>query len=152
LLKEDSQYRLDHDFAFPNRPGAILRFSLNLDLDPVWMPIGEIQTHYSAGPLPPGKGFVLTIPLGNSGALTPVAIDSSRPPEVLIATTAMIVIFALIAFGFMVRERNLGRFAVIDPAIIDSSWIEKNIVVHPAELVGAAWDGRVGTPEVVALI
>src|SRR5215831_17715587 len=31
LLKEDSQYRLDHDFAFPNRPGAISRFSLNLN-------------------------------------------------------------------------------------------------------------------------
>jgi uncharacterized membrane protein YgcG len=152
LLKEDSQYRLDHDFAFPNRPGAISRFSLNLDLDPAWMPIGETQTHYSAGPLPPGKSFVLTIPLRNSGTLSPVAIDSSRPPEVLIATTAIIVIFALIAFGFMVRERKLGRFAVIDPAIIDSSWIEKNIIVHPAEVVGAAWDGRVSNPEVVALI
>jgi uncharacterized membrane protein YgcG len=116
------------------------------------MPIGEIQTHYSAGPLPPGKSFVLTIPLVNSGSLSPVAIDNSRPPGVLFATTAIIVIFALIAFGFLVRERNLGRFAVIDPAIIDSSWIEKNIVVHPAEVVGAAWDGRVGTPEVVALI
>jgi uncharacterized membrane protein YgcG len=90
--------------------------------------------------------------LRNSGALSPVAIDNSRPPEVLIVTAAMIVIFALIAFGFMVRERKLGRFAVIDPAIIDSSWIEKNIVEYPAEVVGAAWDGRVGTPEVVALI
>jgi uncharacterized membrane protein YgcG len=90
--------------------------------------------------------------LRNSGALSPVAIDTSRPPQVLIATTAIIVIFALIVFGFTVRERNLGRFAVIDPAMIDSSWIEKNIVVYPAEVVGAAWDGRVGTPEVVALI
>ena len=151
-MKEDSQYRLDHDFAFPNRPGAILRFSLNLDLDPVWKPIGEIQTDYSAGPLAPGKSFVLTVPLRNSGTLSPVAIDRSRPPEVLIATTAIVMIFALIVLGFVVREGNLGRFAAIDTAIIDTPWIEKNIVAHPAEVVGAAWDGRVGTPEVVALI
>src|SRR5262249_5339858 len=41
LLKEDSQYRLNHDFAFPNRAAAILRFSLNLGLGPVWKPVGE---------------------------------------------------------------------------------------------------------------
>ena len=152
LLKEDSQYRLDHDFAFPNRPGAILRFSLTLDLDPVWKPIGEIQTDYSAGPLAPGKSFILTVPLRNSGTLSPIAIDRGRPPEVLIATTAIVVIFALIVLGFAVREGNLGRFAAIDTAIIDTPWIEQNIVAHPAEVVGAAWDGRVGTPEVVALI
>ena len=152
LLKEDSQYRLNHDFAFPNRPGAILRFSLNLNLDPVWKPVGEIQTDYAAGPLAPGKGFVLTFPLRNSGTFSPVAIDRSRPPEVLIATLAIVVIFALIVLGFVVRERNLGRFAAIDTAIIDTSWIEKHIVAHPAEVVGAAWDLRVGTPEVVALI
>ena len=70
----------------------------------------------------------------------------------MIATTAIVVIFALIVLGFVVRERNLGRFAAIDTAIIDASWIETNILAHPAEVVGAAWDGRIGTPEVVALI
>ena len=152
LLKEDSQYRLDHDFAFPNRAGAILRFSLNLELDPVWKPIGELQTHYNAGPLAPGTSFVLTIPLRNAGTVSPVAIDSSRSPVVLMVTAAIVMIFALIVLSFFFRERRLGRFAEIHTAMIDTAWIEENIVAYPAEVVGAAWDGRVGAPEVVALI
>src|SRR5262249_3651944 len=133
LLKEDSQYRLDHDFAFPNRAGAIFRFSLNLELDPVWKPVGELQTHYNAGPLAPGTSFVLTIPLRNAGTVSPVAIDSSRSPEVLIVTAAIVVIFALIVLSFLFRERQLGRFAAIHTAMIDKTWIEENIVAHPAE-------------------
>src|SRR5215467_10162556 len=152
LLKEDSQYRLDHDFAFPNRAGAISCFSLNLELDPAWKPVDELQTHYNAGPLAPGTSFVLTIPLRNTGTVTPVAIDSSRSPEVLMVTAAIVVIFALIALSFFFRERHLGRFAPIHTAMIDTTWIEENIIAHPAEVVGAAWDGRVGAPEVVALI
>src|SRR5262249_18290884 len=46
----------------------------------------------------------------------------------------------------------LGRFAPVDPTGIDSAWIENNILSYPAEVVGAAWDFRIGTPEVVALI
>jgi hypothetical protein len=152
LLKEDSQYRLDHDFAFPNRAGAILRFSLNLELDPVWKPVGELQTHYNAGPLAPGTSFVLTVPLRNAGTVSPVAIDSSRSPEILMVTAAIVVIFALIVLSFLFRERRLGRFAEIHTAMIDTAWIEENIVAYPAEVLGAAWDGRVGAPEVVALI
>src|SRR5215470_17404850 len=152
LLKEDSQYRLDHDFAFPNRAGAILRFSLNLELDPVWKPVGELQTRYNAGPIAPGTSFVLTIPLRYAGTVSPVAIDSSRSPEVLMVTAAILVIFAFIALSFLFREGHRGRFAAIHTAMIDTTWIEENIVAHPAEVVGAAWDGRVGAPEVVALI
>jgi hypothetical protein len=152
LLKEDSQYRLDHDFAFPNRAGAILRFSLNLELDRDWKPIGELQTHYNAGPLAPGTSFVLTIPLRNVGTVSPVAIDGTRSPEILIVTAAIVVIFALIVLSFLFRERRLGRFAAIQTAMIDTTWIDENVVAHPAEVVGAVWDGRVGTPEVVALI
>src|SRR5262245_36115335 len=152
LLREDSQYRLDHDFAFPNRGGAISRFSLNLELDPAWRPVGELQTNYNAGPLAPGKSFVLNIPLRSEGAVAPVAIDSGRPRETLIVTVAIGVIFFLIVFSFMSREQRLGRFAVIDGAMIDTIWIEENIVAHPAEVVGAAWDGRVGPPEVIALV
>jgi hypothetical protein len=152
LLKEDSQYRLDHDFAFPNRAGAILRFSLNLELDPAWKPVGELQTHYNAGPLAPGTSFVLTIPLRNAGTVSPVAIDSNRSPEVLVVTGAIVMIFALIVSSFFFRERHLGRFTAIHTAMIDTTWIEENIVAYPAEVVGAVWDGRVGAPEVVALI
>ena len=34
LLKDGEQYRIDHDFAFPDRAGSIARFSLGLVLIP----------------------------------------------------------------------------------------------------------------------
>src|SRR5215475_4223554 len=152
LLKEDEQYRIDHDFAFPNRPGPIERFTLNLDLDPVWRPLGKYQNRYSAGPLEPGESFVVNIPLGYSGSVEPTAIDTRRPPEIVVAVMVLLGIFALLVFIFLVRERSLGRLAIVDPIGIDSSWIENNILSYAAEVAGAAWDGRIGTSEVVAII
>src|SRR5262249_50295903 len=152
LLKEDDQYRIDHDFAFPDRPGPIERFTLNLNLDPVWQTLEKYQNWYSAGPLEPGKGFVVNIPLRYSGSVAPTAIDSRRPPEIILAVVAILGIFALLVVAFLMRERSLGRFASVDPIGIDSAWIENNILTYPAEVVGAAWDGRIGASEVVALI
>ena len=60
LLKKDDGYVLDHDFAFPNRPGAIDRFELHLALDPVWQPQTEVRQVYTAFGLEPGNRFVLT--------------------------------------------------------------------------------------------
>lgn len=152
LLKQDEQYRIDHDFAFPDRPGPIEHFTLNLNLDPVWQPLGKYQNRYSAGPLEPGESFVVNIPLRYSGSVAPTAIDTRRPPEIVVAVMALIGTFALLVLTFLMREGSLGRFAPVDPTSIDSSWIENNILTYPAEVVGAAWDGRIGTPEVVALI
>src|SRR5262245_20470949 len=84
LLKMDEQYRIDYDFAFPDRSGPIERFTLNLDLDPVWQPLGKYQNRYSAGPLEPGKGFVVNTPLRYSGSVAPTAIDTRRPPEIVL--------------------------------------------------------------------
>src|SRR5262249_46237148 len=60
--------------------------------------------------------------------------------------------FALLVFAFMERERSIGRFAPVDAHGINREWIENNILTYPAEVVGAAWDGRIGKSEVVALI
>jgi uncharacterized membrane protein YgcG len=152
LLKDEEQYRIDHDFAFPDRAGSIARFSLGLVLDPVWRPLGDVKARYTAGPLSPGQSFVLTIPLRYSGTDIPAAIDSRRPPEIIWAVAAIFGVFSLIVLGFVLRERALGRFAHIEKTDIDSTWIEEHILGHPAEVVGAVWDGRIGTPEVVALI
>ena len=114
LLKDDAQYRIDHDFAFPDRPGPIARFTLNLDLDPAWQPTGEFRNQYSAGPLAPGQGFVLNIPLRYSGSVAPVAIDARRPPEIVVAVMAVLGVFALLVLAFVARERSLGRFAPVD--------------------------------------
>jgi uncharacterized membrane protein YgcG len=152
LFKDDAQYWIDHDFAFPDRPGPIARFTLNLDLDPAWQPTGEFQSQYSAGPLAPGQGFVLNVPLRYSASGAPVAIDARRPTEIVVAVVAIFGVLALLVLAFIARERSLGRFAPVDVAGIDGGWIENNILAYPAEVVGAAWDGRIGTSEVVALI
>ena len=152
LLKDAEQYNIDHDFAFSDRAGPIARFSLNLALDPVWQPLGDIRGRYTAGPLVPGRSFVLTIPLRYAGGGSPTAIDSRRPPEIVQAVAAILGAFALGVLVFLVREHSLGRFASVRTTGIGSDWIEQQIVAHPAEVVGAAWDGRIGAPEVVALI
>jgi uncharacterized membrane protein YgcG len=152
LLKEDEQFRIDHDFAFPDRSGAIEHFTLNLELDPVWQPLGKYQNRYMAGPLEPGERFVVNIPLRYSGSGEPTALDTRRPRETVVAVMALLGIFALLVLAFMMRERSLGRFTSVDPTGIDSAWIENNILKYPAEVVGAAWDGRIAASEVVALI
>ena len=152
LLKDDAQFLLNHDFAFPDRPGPIEHFSLTLDLDPAWHPRGEFQNQYTAGPLDPGEGFVLNIPLGYSGNGAPASIDTHRPTEIIVAVIALLGMFAVLVLAFIARERSLGRFARVDMGGIDRVWIENSILAYPAEVVGAAWDGRIGTPEVVALI
>jgi len=152
LLKEDSQYRINHDFAFPNRPGSIERFTLNLDLDPVWQPIGDLRNPYNASLLEPGETFVLDVPLHYSGSIEPAAIEARRPPKIVVGALAIVGVFGLFVLAFFARERSMGRFAPVDPNGVDGGWIEANILIYPAEVVGAAWDGRIGTSEVVALI
>jgi uncharacterized membrane protein YgcG len=152
LLKDAEQYQLDHDFAFPDRVGPIARFSLDLALDPAWQPLSEVREHYTAGPLAPGRSFVLTLPLRYTGTGSPSALDTRRPPEIVQAVAAILGVFALGVGVFFVREHGLGRFAPLSTSGVDATWIEQNIVAQPAEVVGAAWDGNIGAPEVVALI
>jgi hypothetical protein len=152
VLKDAEQYRLDHDFAFPDRDGEITRFSLDLTLDPAWQPLSEVRPRYTAGPLAPGRSFVLTIPMRYTGAGTPSILDTSRPREVVLAVGAMAAAFVIGVLLLFVREGSLGRFAPISTAGIDTAWIEQQIIAHPPEVIGAAWDENIGTDEVVALI
>jgi uncharacterized membrane protein YgcG len=154
LLKDDeSHFRIDHDFAFPNRPGPIERFTLALNFDPAWQPLsGDYQSRYTGGPLEPGESFVVNIPLRYSGSEVPLANDIRRSPQVVVAAFALLGGFALLLLSFVNRERSLGRFAPVNEVGIDKTWIQNNILSHPAEVVGAAWDGRIGAPEVIALI
>ncbi len=151
LFKDDDRYRLDHDFAFPDRDGVIDRFDLQLTFDPAWQPQSDVRPNYSAGPLAAGTSFVLDIPLHFSGTGTPSARDGQRPWEIA-AGVAVILGFALTAvLWFFGREHRYGRFAPLATAI-DDAWLREHILAHPAELVAAAWDERVGNAEVVALI
>lgn len=151
LLKESDGYRLDHDFAFPDRDGPINRFELRLTLDPGWQPSTPLRSPYTAGPLAPGRSFVLDVPMRYAGEGAPAALDTARPPEIVGGVSVLIGVTLLAMVGWLVREQRYGRFAPLAKEINDA-WIRANILKHPAEVVAAAWDENVGTAEVVALI
>jgi hypothetical protein len=152
LLKDDQRYTLDHDFAFPDRVGEIRRFALHVTLDAAWKPLSDVRESYAAGPLAPGRSFVLTIPLEYTGAGSPSANDTRRPPPVIAGVTAILGILGLSIAALLLREFRLGRFVPVQTEGIDADWIRQHIVSHPAEVVGAAWDEAVDKDEVSALI
>jgi hypothetical protein len=151
LLKRDNGYLLDHDFLFPERNGIVGRFVLRLTLDPAWQPASPLQDEYRSARLPPGRGFVLTLPLHYAGTGMPAVLDTSRPPEVLAGLWCLLGLSGLAAVGFFVREQQNGRFAPVADSV-DEAWLREHVLDYPAEVVGAAWDGEIGSSEVVALI
>lgn len=151
LLKEGDRYRLDHDFAFPDRAGTIARFALRLTLDPAWQAMSEVRPLYTAVALAPGRSFVLDIPLLYTGTNIPSALDLTRPREVVAGVWIVLGATLLAVLWFFVREKSYGRFAPLMPQV-DESWLREHILKYPAEVVAAAWDENVGSAEVVALI
>jgi hypothetical protein len=151
LLKNVDEYKLDHDFLFPDRQGDITRASVTLTFDPEWQPQMSGLSRYTAEQLPPGRGLVLTIPLRYTGAGVPLVLDTSLSPGIVRALWSLLFIpIAVIGWAFA-RERWYGRFAPLY-APVDEAWIREHIVNHPAEVVAATWDNQIENAEVVALI
>ena len=151
LVTDGSDYTLDHDFLFPERDGAIARFTLTLALNPVWTPKGDARENYSAENIAPGNGFLVTIPLRYSGDLAPAVRDTTRSPEIVQATLILLAFSGVALAGFFLRERSLGRFEPV-PENVDDGWMQEHILAHPAEVIGASWDDGIASAEVVALI
>jgi predicted membrane protein DUF2207 len=144
LLRDDNRYTLDHDFAFRDRDGVIERFALRLTVDPEWQPLNELQSEYTAGPLAPGRTFVLTVPLHYSGAGTPAILDLTRPPAVAMGVPILLGFTTLAILWFFAREHLYGRFEPIPSGPVDEAWLHEHLLRYPAEVVGAAWDEWVG--------
>jgi uncharacterized membrane protein YgcG len=151
VFKDDESYRIEHDFAFPDREGSIDRFELALTFEPAWQPLQEVQPLYTAGPLAPGRSFVLAVPMRYVGEGSPAAIDLARSREIVFAVGAVIAVAIIGIAALFVREQRRGRFAPL-VANVDEAWVREHILKHPAEVVAAAWDENVGTAEVVALL
>ena len=47
-MKDGDDYKLDHDFLFPDRQGAITRASVTLTFDPEWQPQTSVRSRYTA--------------------------------------------------------------------------------------------------------
>jgi uncharacterized membrane protein YgcG len=148
------RYRLDHDFAFPDRLWPIESFTLRLELDPVWRPSAPLAGAWGPTPLGPGEGFVVTAELAYRGAGAPSAVRRLPPPALraalfLGAALAMLWLFV----RFCRREAALGRFTRPPvPAEIDNGWLDEHLFDLLPEEAGALWDRKVGPPEVAAIL
>lgn len=152
LRRDADRFTLDHDFAFPERPGRIDRFELTLTLDPVWQPLTASSGRYSAEGLAPGKSFVLNIPMHYAGTGEPMVFDGARAPAVYRAVLLIAGITLLSVVWLVASERRKGRFVEVETAGIDEAWLQQHILKYPAEIVSAAWDDSIGSAEVVTLL
>jgi uncharacterized membrane protein YgcG len=154
LLRQGDSYVLDHDFAFPDRVGSIEKFSLDLELDPVWQPQKPWPGRLTRGRLPPGQGVVVTLPLSYRGAARPAVGRTGTTRGQRGAAFGALLAGVLVLYAvFRRREASLGRFAPLPPPeAIDEAWLEKNVFSLLPEEVGALWDESIGAPEVAAVL
>lgn len=154
LVPQDGGYLLDHDFLAPDRTGAVESFRLRLALDPVWRPREPFDGTFEAGRLPPGTGYVVTLPLEYAGPGRPAAVWRGAPALLRHTLAAALVLVVPVLWVLLYRrEKSLGRFEALMPAEhIDEAWLRKNLFSMLPEVVGAAWDERTGAPEVAAVL
>ena len=154
LEKRGAAYRLSHDFAFPDRDGAIEHFTLDLELDPTWKADPPLPGHWEAGPLPPGRSFVVAASLSSTRSVAPSAVRTI--PILADRRLALLLIgLAIVLFGvhYWLHDRARGRFAPLPPvSSVDRAWLEANVFDLRPEEVGTAIDDDVGSPEVAAVI
>lgn len=154
LIPMEDEYLLDHDFAFPERPGPILSFSLELRLDGLWSPKEELAERFVREKLQPGESVVVRAPLVYRGEGSPSGVrlgaGATLRGLLLLSFAAAI---AVLGFLFHRGEDVLGRFAPLTPvSSIDRSWLEANVFTMRPEEVGAAWDESTAAPEVAAVL
>jgi uncharacterized membrane protein YgcG len=154
LVPVGDGYRLDHDFAFTDREGVIERFTLDLDLDPVWSVTPPFARSITRLSLPPGAGVVVTKDLRYRGGSRPAGVFHGAPAWFgWLLALSLLGGIAYLAVTFERRERSVGRFApLVPPESIDSTWLEQNLFRVAPEVAGAAWDSKIGASEVSAIL
>jgi uncharacterized membrane protein YgcG len=154
LADGSATFQLDHDFAFTDRDGPIERFSLDLELDPAWRAEGDFEPQQAFGPLAPGEGARLTLPLKYVGAGHPSAVTATASTTLRYGASALLLGLLGLVFGALYRrESGIGRFApLLDPKHIDRAWLAQHLFSLQPELVGATVDRHTSAAEVAALI
>jgi uncharacterized membrane protein YgcG len=154
LVPAEDGFLLDHDFAFPDRPGPILSFSLELVLDPSWSPKEEIAERIVREKLQPGESVVVNRLLEYRGEDAPSGVRTGAAGPLRSGLVlAFMIAAATIGVLFYRGEQVLGRFAPLTPlSSIDGRWLEENVFNMLPEEVGAAWDDTTAAPEVAAVL
>jgi uncharacterized membrane protein YgcG len=156
LEERGGLYRLNHDFAFADRAGEIERLSLDLSLDPVWRPAGDLPAHIERQHVYPGETVIVTADLAYQGAAgqRPADVRAVTPAPLRLAFfAASLLAMAVLYLLFRRREAGLGRYSPPPiPETWDEAWLRENVFLYLPEEVGALWDRSVGPPEVAAVL
>ncbi len=152
LLKQGDRYVLDHNFALPAAKQPIETFSVDLDLDPAWIPPPGFARRRTAHSLTAGEDFVVHAELARAAAAAPGSVRVGTTKEVRTAIFATLLLGTLlIGVAFYRREASLGRFR--EPAdAVDEAWLDQRLFSLLPEEAGALWDESIGAPEVTAVL
>jgi uncharacterized membrane protein YgcG len=154
VRRVNKRYLLSHDFAFPNRQSGqvIQNFSVHFTIDPIW---SGAHTPFdgSATNLTPGHGYVVNASLEYHGSRAPVAVPFGATSRVAWQFAILLVIgVGALIFGFVTGERARGRFVFTPFEEIDERWLNDNVLRYKPEIVGAAFDNKIGAPEVAGIL
>ncbi len=154
LVQDGAEYRLDHEFGFRDRTGAIANFELTLRVDPAWRTPAGFTGVFRQPILEPGIGYVVNIPLVWRAAGLPSAVRRSPPLPLRISLLAAVVLALIVMTARFLREETaVGRFASLTPlSSIDRAWLATHVLSLRPEVVGYAWDEQVGPAEVSATL
>ena len=153
--RDDETYLLDHDFAFADREGVFSRFELTLDIDSVWSPPADFDSHFEATDLPPGERFVVTVPLTRTASARPAAVHFGAGPGIRLALVGALMMGLIVLFArLLVSQAKLGRLARPNVARRDitTDWLDEHVLSYLPEVVGAEWDNETSEPEVAATL
>ena len=154
LVADGDTYRLDHDFAFPDRAGVIESFSLAFSAADAWRSATPLPLQLERTHLPPGESVVVTVPLQYTGAGQPAGVARGLPlPARALLALLLVAVIGSMVRRFFTEEEARGRFVPIFPAdAVDRAWLSQHVFNVPPEVVGAAWDNTTASPEVAAMI
>ncbi len=161
----DRRFLLNHDYAFPDRSGQIVAFSLELNADDGWEQ-EALPLLLNRRDLAPGQSVIVRTELRYRTG-TPTAVfrpaTSSRPDADTVApapawlrfgsTLFLLLLLAGATRSFLRHESARGRFTPLpDQTKIDKAWLERHVFHLLPETVGAAWDKSTANAEVAAIL
>ena len=141
----EGKYRLAYNFLFPDRPGPVERFTLDLTLDPAWQPQGIVPGHVEERDVAPDVGFGVPLDLAYRGPGAPAAVPVPPPAERVggLWGLVLLVILPALLLRLVWRERRLGRFATsVVPREWDERTLRRELFTLLPEEVGALWDRK----------
>jgi len=164
IIPDNGGYRLNHDFAFTERPGPIQHFHLDLEIDPVWQTEFDLPQHLTRDNIPPGRGVLIQARLthseGNPAAInrppkppTPIPVRHT-PPFARLLIFSTVLLFFLWRFAvFFGYEKKANRFhPLVQPKDVDQQWLDQHLFHLLPEVVGATWDKKTSGYEVAAVL